>query len=236
MATRTGESDVQTQSLVESVRSELHDPGGVRFSDPLMAEFLTSAARQVALLRPDEFSERAVIECAAGATQAIPDDGLRLIDVSHNVNDNDTEGGDIRRCDPDVLRRFAPGWRTEALVNAAEEYLWDDRRPREFLLVPPVNAGVKVEILYAQDPGVITGPDDDSQWGDIDKLPDSYFGAVRHWVLHRMYSIETSAVGKQSAHDHWTKFYNTLGETVPSEIRIDPRRTQAVSREGGGDE
>lgn len=223
---------METEALVNSVRAELKDPNGVRFDDPALAEYLTSAGRMLAFLRPDEFSERAVVACVAGHVQTIPDDGLRLIEVSHNVDASDNPGDHISFVDERVLNRFAPSWRTETLVDAAIEYTWDDRRPREFLLVPPVNADVKVEISYAQDPGEIAVPGGGT-WGEIPKLPESYYNVVRHWLLFRMYSEQTSQIAKAEAEGNWRQFFTMLGEKVPAEMRIDPRRAQAPARTEG---
>ncbi|MCH8505361.1 MAG: hypothetical protein LAT50_13680 [Ectothiorhodospiraceae bacterium] len=212
---------IEAAGLIAGAASDMHDPEFKRWSKANWADYLLSALRALALVRPDAFRVTAAVALKEGHTHHIPEDGLRFIELQANVDEFGYPADAITRVDGSTLARFAPGWRADAPADSVEHYLWDERRPTEFQTVPPVRDGVSVILVYAAEPAAIEAPTDDD-WPELD-IEAHYATQLRHWLLYRAHSKQTSMAAKQAAAQERQAFYAALGEKVPGQQFNDPR-------------
>ena len=73
------------QDFVTEIRGSLFDPPpGAGWSDSELLGYLNQALRTTSTLKPDAYTKRVYIPLVAGTNQALPADGLMLLDLDNN--------------------------------------------------------------------------------------------------------------------------------------------------------
>jgi hypothetical protein len=211
--------------ITAAVAAELQDPNHVRWSLAKLLEYVSSAQRAVALVRPDATATTAAVQLAAGTRQSLPDGGLRLLKVVRNMGaDGATPGRVIHKTDADTLDCFDPDWHAASKASATVlEYAYDDRVPKTYYVNPPVPAtpAVYVEIAHSATPADV---DDDADPLAID---DVYEPALRHWTLYLAYSLNVEQRNANRAAAHYQGFFNVLGVKIRSDMMVSPNAKAA---------
>lgn len=212
---------MQVASIIRLARTELHDPNGQRWDDEHMAGLLSAALRQVVLVRPAANAVTLNHELAGGTLQAIPDDGLSLIDVPRNINADGTPGTPVTQTDRESLDATLSDWHGEDAEESVDHWVWDKRRPREFYVTPPVVADTTVELVYARAPALVTAPAEGESWPDLEIDP-VYSGPLQNWILYLAYMVDTGEGSQSKAAHHYQAFYQGLGEKARADALIGP--------------
>ena len=154
------------QQILDRVRRRLNDMGAVsQWTDDEIFEYLTDAQRAAVALKPDINPHVATVQLVAGTKQALPGDGLVLLDVIRNMGrDGNTPGRAITQILERSLDTTNPDWHCEDEDRASPKvrgYLYDVRYRETWYVNPPQPAAAgQVELAYAQIPGVIDSGDD----------------------------------------------------------------------------
>lgn len=173
---------MKASHVIGLARVLLKDVAGVRWPDDELLDWLNNGQLQIVVVRPDANAKKVDLTLVAGVEQSIPAGGLKLLDVSRNVG-----GRAITLISRDQLNAFDPDW-YEALQQAVvKHYLFDAADPKSFEVYPPVEAGVKVRVLYSASPARVTDPNDDLE------LDDAYEGPLVDWVCYRAWIKNTDS-------------------------------------------
>lgn len=220
---------ITAQDIITEARDTLNDPGDVRWSEGNMLDYINAAVKQVALVRPDAVSFVDVVQLVPGTRQAIPVDGLRLLDVIRNMgSDGSTPSSAIRSAKREYLDLVVPGWHSAAGAIAVKTFTYDTDTPRDFYVFPPVTdtQQVHVEMSYSRLPAEVTQP------ADVISLDDVYEGPLTDWVLYLAYRKDiSSAVSQAESRGYRQAFYASLGVKMEADKRAAPPESDGVKIE-----
>lgn len=206
--------------LIQAAAAELNDPGHRRWSIGFLETALVGAKQALAMAVPDVTRTTETVTLTEGSHQRIPGDGIRLIEVKHNVQGNGSPGRAVRFANRKLLDRFDPQWRSRDASARIEQYTWDEQQPMEFETVPPAQEGVKVSVVYARNPSEVP----------VDDVFDQYTDALRLWMLAQAHRLNTSEAAVGRARDYESAFYQALGMKAEARaLQSRPQQQRPVS-------
>lgn len=218
---------MKVSDVISRVRSILNDADatGYRWTDAEFRDAINDAQGLIAVYRPDAFVVDTVATLAAGTKQTLPTGGYRLLDVIRNIgSDGATPGRAIRPTDRDTLDAYDPYWHTNTKKNEVKNFIYDERNTNVYYVNPPVNAGVKAQIVYAKRPTTLTANTDDLA------IAESYFEPVVLFTLFRAYAKEADYGGNaQLAASYLSLFASILGIKLQKDVAFGA----SLNRRGG---
>jgi hypothetical protein len=217
-------------AVLNRVSEILQDASNVTWTAPQMIEWLNDAIRALVLVRPDASSTTASMQLVPGTKQVLSADvDLRLIRVVRNMGANGTTPGRaIRLGDMGVLDSFAPDWHTEASAVVVKEYMFDEARPDEFWVTPPVHGTtqVHVEVVKSVLPSAMTASTETVPVDDI------YGPALIEWCCYRAFSRDSEHTPNwQRGARHFAAFFNLLQIKMKSDMAINPKVRAMVEKQ-----
>ena len=199
---------MKARALVERAAWLLADAEHARFAQDLLLRFLSDAQRQLALLVPQAVAVSTVLRLTPGTLQAIPADGLRLLDAVRLMGqDGATPGQAVSLVDRSSLDAADPGWHATDPSPLVSHYVFDSRTPKLFYVFPPVpdSPAVHLELHYARIPAELSSMDDELA------VPEAYSGPLLDWMLHLAFAMDGEAeAGRARSETRRTAFAQTL--------------------------
>jgi len=199
----------------------LQDQTNVRWAQAELLRYLNDGRRELAIHRPDIYSESALVTLVAGTKQSIPAGGNQFLDAVRNVTAAGAIGRAVRVVEREILDAQLPDWHTETASTALKHFMFDERSPKTFYVYPPAAAGHKLEVVYSKSPTDIT----DQQLSSTSVLEseDIYSGVLLDYILYRAFSKDSEYAGNmQRAAMHYQMFANSLGIGNRKRISVSP--------------
>lgn len=195
--------------IINEALAVSHDTG-VRFPKPDWLKWLNAAQLAVVEKRPDSLVTNAAVNVVGGQSkQALPADGLRLIEVVNDV----VTGKVIRIVPRDTLDVHAPTWHT--VVGDPEQYVYDLRDPKNYYIYPHPAAARSLNMIYSKAPNVIVISDYDTDTSTIE-VDDIYANYLLDFMLWRAYSKDSEAGNLERALTHYRAF-----EAIVGKVQVD---------------
>jgi len=213
------------QSLILRAVTTLQDTTSIRWPANELVRYLNDGQRELALLRPDALSANATVSLVAGAKQALPSNGSKLIDVIRNTGGNKRA---VRMTTRNILDSQIPSWYNLTGVTEVLHYMYDVRDPKVFYVYPPAAAsGASVDLVYSSYPTDITEPADGALYtavtGNI-SVPDIYGNTLVDYVLYRAYTKDAEFAGNaQRATAHYGAFSAALTAELNGTTGVSPK-------------
>lgn len=180
----------------------LNDAGMVRWTADELMKWFNDARREIATLRPDLYAIKTDITLVAGAAQSVPDDGMRLIDVTRNA-----DGSACTVIEKESLDQFRPRWQKETGSKSIRHFMMDERYPTDFWVYPPAAIGAALEIIYQPT------PTDVGSGAALSTSESMYLSAIVDYMCFRAFSKDVEFVGAvDRAAAHYGKFKDTLSD------------------------
>jgi len=218
---------MQAITIVNNVAEELSDATFITWTKDELTDFLNSAQRQTALIRPDVSSSVENITLVSGTKQSIPATALRLLDIVRNMGaDGNTAGKPIWPIPEKTLNSYRPTWHSETGKTVIKNFIYDEKTPNTFYVYPPAHATttVIVEAKVSTSPADITDVDNDAI-----SIDDIYEGPLRHWMMYLAYSKETdSTESRDLARQQQASFYKSLTGKTQVDIALSPSKETPV--------
>lgn len=208
---------MEIQALLARLRDDLHDPDGIRYTLPVLLQFLSDAQRAVVLCRPDANAVIEAIRLEEGSTrQALPPGGLRFLGVLRNMgSDGKTPGRAVRVASLEALNLDA-GWHRAATASEVYDYAPDEVTPTVFWVSPAPGRDVWVELKYSAEPR------ESEATGSLAVL-SSFSEPVREYALYRAYARNDASVDFQGrAALHLQRFFSLLGQETQARLMTSP--------------
>jgi len=204
---------IAAQSIIRRVVETLQDTTSIRWPVAELVRYLNDGQREVGTYRPDALITNATHSLVAGSKQALPANGLKLLDIVRNSTASSNRA--VRMTNRQILDAQVPNWHN--LAGAAEilHFIYDPRDPTVFYVYPPAAAsGAAVYMIYAGYPANITEPADGALYtavtGNIG-VPDIFANALADYILYRAYTKDTEYAGNAArATAHYQAFTNAL--------------------------
>jgi hypothetical protein len=204
------------RSLLNRSASLLNDEEHIRWEEAELLEWLNDGQRAVAKgPATDAYVLRDNVTAAAGTVQALPTDGIRLVDVVKSVSN----GAAIHQSDYAIVDILSSTWRA-ASVGVAENYFYDERNPKEFEVYPPQSGGELIEIVYNAVPGDVTVTSNIV-------ISDMYADSLIDYICFRVFSKDTEdssgELGRATA--FYRAFLTGIGFKEDVDMKIEPGRS-----------
>ncbi len=204
--------------LLDRLRNDLHDPTGMRYSLPILLQFISDAQRAVVLCRPDANAVVESVRLLEGSTrQTLPEGGVRFLGVIRNMGgDGETPGRAVRVASLESFNLVSANWHRAASADEIYDYAPDEVTPTVFWVSPAPGPDVWVEIKYS------AAPDDVSAEGNLSILP-VFSEPVREYALYRAYARNDASVDFQGrAALHLQRFFSLLGQEAQARLTTSP--------------
>jgi hypothetical protein len=178
----------------------LNDEAFVRWTKPELYDWINDGACEIVLRRPAARAVDVALTLVDGGFQALPEDGIELLEVIANVG-----GRPIKRIDRTLLDNQVPDWRQGAYTDKIRHYMFDEAAPNRFYVYPRAMAGHQVRVLYSAAPPAIAADT------DVLQLDRAYIGPIVSYVAYRCYSKDSEYANAQMASGYFQAFSEALG-------------------------
>jgi len=219
---------VKVVDLIVRAQTLLQDEDSVRWTVTELQYWLNDGYRDVLNLRPDSNTLTGEFVCVAGPRQVLTTtfpNATRLVSVIRNTAPTSNKSG-VRLVNKSSLDDQRRGWYAETPTVSVEEYMFDPRQPREFLVYPPATSAARLEITYAQipSPHTLTAQQlTNAATTETIRIDDSFANALLDYVLYRAYSKDAEQQGNAArAVAHFQAFQNSLGVTAQANAASQP--------------
>jgi hypothetical protein len=219
---------VKVVDLIVRAQTLLQDEDSVRWTVTELQYWLNDGYRDVLNLRPDSNTLTGEFVCVAGPRQVLTTtfpNATRLVSVIRNTAPTSNKYG-VRLVNKSSLDDQRRGWYAETPTVSVEEYMFDPRQPREFLVYPPATSATRLEITYAQipSPHTLTAQQlTNAATTETIRIDDSFANALLDYVLYRAYSKDAEQQGNAArAVAHFQAFQNSLGVTAQANAASQP--------------
>lgn len=219
---------VKVVDLIVRARTLLQDEDSVRWTVTELQYWLNDGYRDVLNLRPDSNTLTGEFTCVAGPRQVLTTtfpNASRLVSVVRNTASTSNKYG-VRLVNKRTLDDQRKGWYTETPTVSIEEYMFDPRQPREFLVYPPATTAARLEVTYAQIPTPHTLSESqltNTATTETIRIDDSFANALLDYVLYRAYSKDAEQQGNAArAVAHFQAFQNSLGVAAQANAASQP--------------
>jgi hypothetical protein len=219
---------VKVVDLIVRAQTLLQDEDSVRWTVTELQYWLNDGYRDVLNLRPDSNTLTGEFVCVAGPRQVLTTtfpNATRLVSVIRNTAPTSNKYG-VRLVNKSSLDDQRRGWYAETPTVSVEEYMFDPRQPREFLVYPPATSAARLEITYAQipSPHTLTAQQlTNAATTETIRIDDSFANALLDYVLYRAYSKDAEQQGNAArAVAHFQAFQNSLGVTAQANAASQP--------------
>lgn len=215
---------ILARDIFRRVTVEVQDDSSIRWTLPELVDAFNDGQRDILIHRPDALDVRITHELVAGATQALPEDYAKLIDVVSNATDAKRA---IRQVDREILDAQIPAWRGMTPAAVIKHFLFDVKEATVFEVYPPAAVGASVVLVASARPVDITMPEAGETWEDATgsmSLPDEYANALRDYIIYRLYLKDA----KYTANDarsmaRYQAYATTLGIELKGTLAISPK-------------
>lgn len=201
----------------------LQDTDQDTWTSPQLWGWLLDAELAVVLMRPDASQSTERVALVAGAQQGVGavTGAQRVLDVLANVGAAGEPGPALRRTARGALDAFDPNWYLAGEVTQPDEYLFDDRMPKQFLVNPPADGAGYVSVVCSIAPAAYDLNNRDT----LISVDDSYVPALIEWALYRAWSRDSEMTPNwQRAQAHRQAFFDLMGVKSNSDIATSLKR------------
>jgi hypothetical protein len=205
MATVTVNSTLARASVL------LQDATNIRWPQAELLDWLNDGQREVVLRKPNASVKNVAQPMVVGTKQALPADGVQLIDVVRNV-----PGNAIRIVSREILDAQLPGWHSATPTAAVQHFCYSELDLKNFYVYPPNNGAGTVELIYSASPA-------NAVIGGVISVDDIYQSALLDYIMYRAYSKDSEySADPARATAHYTAFSNSLGGKLQMEAGASP--------------
>jgi hypothetical protein len=208
---------VKVVDLIARARTILQDTTSVRWALYELQWWLNDGYRETLNIRPDSNTSTDTFPCAAGPRQILTTEfanATRLISVVRNVAANSNKYA-VHLVDRRVLDTQRRGWFAEPASISIEQYVFDPRQPKEFMVYPPATSTAELEVMYAEvpEPHTLT----DAELGnpataEVIRIDDTFANALLDYILFRAYTKDSEQQGNAArAAAYYQAFQSSLG-------------------------
>lgn len=187
-------------TLIAKAADLYNDASFGTISEARWLVWLNEAELEICRRDPSANVESQSVLLVAGHRQTLASDTTGGFYLSHNMGSGGTTvGADIREVDEALLNASYPGWRSATASTTVEEYVYDESKPFEYSVSPPVHASTPVYVWRVR--GV--APTALTSSSQAINLKDKYQPLILDWMMYRVWSIDSaapSATEKKQAH------------------------------------
>lgn len=192
------------RNLLDRVAQQLEDPRGANWSPNELLQYLNEALQQLVMHVPQDFTIVKDVELRRGPKQDLPPQGVELVDIIANVNQDGSFGRAPFTTTLRALGYGDPDWQG-ADPAPTRDWAYDPANPDTYWVSPPAPANHKLRIEYVERPSTLTIT------GQI-PVREKYHAALVDYVLYRALSKDADYAGQSGlANLHYQSFLKAVG-------------------------
>ena len=192
---------------------------GARWTDAELMRWINDSRMAILTRKPSACAKIATVALAQGTLQAVPADGVQLLDVINNMGaDGLTPGRSIRRTDRQNIDDDDLYWHKATAKAEISQFTYDDRIPKEFFVWPPAVAGTNVRISYAAIPPSVATKADTLEIGL------ECMDAVVNYVAYRAKAKDSQYANAAEAASFYQVFSDALGVQTQTQNAASPNQ------------
>ena len=197
--------------IFNQVKTELQDPGAIRWSDPELLAYYNEALIVTVTERPDTNANTSTFSPVAGAKQTLPTGALGFIDIDCNSTGKKKN---ITRVAKEQLDAVEPGWQGATSKAEVIHFCYDKLTPREFLLYPPATTEARIELVTGDYPALAS-----TVSGSL-PIQDWAAPAVKSYMKFKAWSKDAEYAGNAAlAKAHLDLYQSLLGIQLDASIK-----------------
>lgn len=207
----------QISDVLRRAQTILQDVTGTRWDEPELLDWFNDGRRELAILKPAEFSERLQVPLVEGCLQQLPDGAFQLLSVACNLVNAAPRiaGRAVRFVDRRILDLTHPRWQENEVFPFSRDalnYTIDADQLTSFLVFPGNDGTGIVEVTAA------VLPDEATLVTEGLGLNPLYLNAMVDYVLYRAFSKDADFTGNaERAGSHYSMFASAVGVRSTSE-------------------
>ena len=214
---------IPVQDIIDRVADLLLDTDrGVdeaRWIDAELLRWVNDSRMAILTRRPAACAKIANFTLVAGTHQAIPADGVQLLDVIRNMGTGGaTPGRSIRRTDRQNIDDYDQYWHMATPSAEISQFTYDDRMPKNFFVLPPAVAGTQIQGAYVAIPAAVTALTD-----NLDLALEN-MDAVVNYICYRAKSKDSEYANAAEAAAFYGAFNDALGVTQQGQMAASPNQ------------
>lgn len=217
---------ILASAIVNQAATILQDTTNVRWPAPELLGWLNAGQQDIVLYKPNASVKNAARQLSPGTRQALPTDGIALLDVTRNLGTTgNTPGRAIRIVAREVLDAQLPDWHTATATAEVKHYVYSAADPKHYYVYPPQPSSSCgwVEEIYSCAPPNVT-------INQPIALDDIYANILLDYILYRAYSKDAEySANEKNAATHFTAYVNALRGKTGAEQLADPNDKGAAN-------
>ena len=219
-------SVTDAKTIIDKASVILGDVAATRWTTAELLGWLNDGQRELVSISPPVNIKNIALQLVSGVKQALPSDGILLMDIPHNLGSLGTTVGTlINHVPKEIMLKRIPGWTTTMANGIVKHYVYSVSDPLIFYVYPPQPASPKyVECVYSAIPVLISN----ANAGTKITINDTYQNALLDYLLYRAF-IKDSDSANQTARgqEHYKMF---IGSVV-SKMSVDNNANQTAQKQ-----
>ena len=202
-------SVTDAKTIIDKASVLLGDVAATRWTTAELLGWLNDGQREAALLAPTVNVKNIALQLVSGVKQALPSDGMVLLDIPHNLGSTGTTMGTVINHVPkEIMLKRIPGWTTTMASGIVKHYIYSATDPLIFYVYPPQPSATKyVECVYSAIPVLIAN----ATAGTKITINDAYQNALLDYLLYRAFSKDSDSANQAGrSTGHYTLFTHAL--------------------------
>ena len=205
---------VAVDDIINSVATTLLDTAHRGWSRAELVGYINEALAATAGAKPDFYTVEQDISMVAGITQALPEGGLSLFNVSKNV----TSSRVVTQVDGALLDEANRWWPAATQEVDVEHFTADPRDPRRFSITPPNDGTGAVTATFGAVPDAVTGSS-----GEEIPVAGSYLSPLVEYVLGKCYGKNSKSQDLTKSNTHMQRWGTLVGLKAKAQIAVAPK-------------
>ena len=211
--------DIVTRVCDLLLDTDRSNDNSVRWGDAELIRWINDSRMALLTRRPNSCSKISNFTLVDGTQQAIPSDGVELIDIVRNMGmDGATVGKSIRRTDRQNIDDSDMNWHAGTPSASISQFTFDDRLVKTFFVYPPAIAGTQILGVYAAIPAQVSALTD-TLGIDLENMD-----AVVNYVCYRAKSKDSEYANAAEAAAFYGAFNDAIGVNMQTQAANTPNK------------
>lgn len=205
---------VVVDDIINSVATTLLDTAHRGWPRSEIVGYINEALAATAGAKPDFYTVEQDISMVAGITQALPEGGVSLFDISVNT----VSGQVVTQVDRSLLDEANRSWPAATQEVDVEHFAADPRDPRRFSITPPNDGTGAVTATFGAVPNSVTGSS-----GETIPVAGSYLAPLIEYVLSKCYCKNSKSQDLTKSNTHMQRWGALVGLKAKAQIAVAPK-------------
>ena len=218
-------SVTDAKTIIDKASVLLGDVAATRWTTAELLGWLNDGQRELVAISPPVNIKNIALQLVSGVKQALPSDGMVLLDIPHNLGATGTTMGTVINHVPkEIMLKRIPGWTTTMASGIVKHYIYSATDPLIFYVYPPQPSVTKyVECVYSAIPVLIAN----ATAGTKITINDAYQNALLDYLLYRAFMKDADSANQTArGQEHYKMFIGSVVSKMSVDNNANPAAPQ----------